>query len=55
MSGGEAMFHYTLSTCHTEKTPRSDVRLEMLAALRSTVEVAIGPTAKPGASSRGTC
>ena len=39
MSGGEVMFHYTLSTCHTEKTPRSDVRLEMLAALRSTVEV----------------
>ena len=21
MSGGEVMFHYTLSTCHTEKTP----------------------------------
>ena len=47
MSGGEVMFHYTLSTCHTEKTPRSDVRLEMLAALRSTVEVAIGGKAVP--------
>ena len=47
MSGGEVMFHYTQSTCHTEKTPRSDVRLEMLAALRSTVEVAIGGKAVP--------
>ena len=47
MSGGEVMFHYTLSTCHTEKTPRSDVRLERLAALRSTVEVAIGGKAVP--------
>ena len=47
MSGGEVMFHYTLSTCHTEKTPRSDVRLETLAALRSTVEVAIGGKAVP--------
>ena len=41
------MHHYNLSTRQVFQTPRSDVRSETLAALRSTIEVAIGGHAVP--------
>ena len=41
------MHHYHLSTRHVARTPRSDVRPETLASLRSTIEVAIGGQAVP--------